>query len=293
MQEVATKLEKTMRKSAHTTETVLEPGAGSSAERAVSQPGGIKTTQQRPKRGDDHKPQKSSEGGAAVSSRLEWVKALAAGGALALSIAAFIWSVHTFRIQEQRLQSQLQLQQDSLKQQRDTDSFKRFVELLPKLGCVADTQREIALELLRTDAPERLRLALSVIEKCPAMTAETAQHLETLKQQAANSEFESAFVFTVANGRQYLLNGLNGAAARTFDAAADALPKTYILNHVLDLDQVTAARRAFSDGRFSEAADLFAKAYRKVPADLGSPSSAFRRGRASNVKNSANQGDAK
>jgi hypothetical protein len=219
---------------------------------------------------------------------------LAAWGALVLSVGALIWSVHTFRIQEKRLQSQLQLQQDSLKQQRDQDSFKRFVELLPKLGCTADTQREIALELLRTDAPEKLRLALSVIEKCPATTAETAKHFEMLKQQAENNEFESAFVFMVGNGRQYLLNGLTGAAARTFDMAADSLPKSYILNHVLDLDQVTAARRAFSDGRFSEAADLFAKAYRKVAADAGgSPSSAFRRGPANKVTRSGNQGDAK
>ena len=82
----------------------------------------------------------------------------------------------------------------------------------------------------------------------------------------------------VGNGRQYLLNGLSGTAARTFDTAADSLPKSYISNHVLNLDEVTAARRAFSDGRFSEAADLFAKAYRKVAADVSSPTSAFRHG---------------
>jgi len=166
---------------------------------------------------------------------------------------------------------------------------------LKQFGYLADwqTQREIALELLRTDAPERLRLALSVIAKCPAMTAQTAQHIETLKQQAAINEFESAFVFMVGNGRQYILNGLAGAAARTFDSAADSIPNSYVVNRVLDLGQVAVARKAFSDGRFSEAADLFANAYRKVPSDVRSPSSAFRRGPAFKIGNSGNQGDTK
>jgi len=132
-----------------------------------------------------------------------------------------------------------------------------------------------------------------VIEKCPAMTAETAQRIETLRQQAANNEFESAFALTVGNGKQYLLNGLSGAAARTFDTAADSIPTSYVVSHVLDLGEVTAARKAFCDGRFSEAADLFAKAYRKVPTDAGSPSSAFRRRPAREVENSGNQGETK
>jgi hypothetical protein len=289
MQEGATKLKKAVRISSNTQEVDSEGSTNGLAYGPTPQRVVIQTTQQQSQRGVQKK--ELAAGNKGTSTTSERVKALGSVGAVVLSIAAFVWSVHTFGIQEKRLQAQLHLQQESLKQQRDMDSSKLFWELLPQIGCTATPQREIALELLRTNAPEKLGLALSVIEKCPAITAETAKHFETLRQQAANNEFESAFVFMVGNGKQYLLNGLPGAAARTFDTAADSIPKSYVVNHVLDLDEVTAARKAFGDGHFSEAADLFAKAYRKVPTDTGSPSGAFRRGPTFNVTNSGNQGD--
>jgi hypothetical protein len=210
-----------------------------------------------------------------------------------LSVAAFAFSIHSFRAQEKRLQAELLLHQTSLRQQREMDSFKRLVELLPKIGCKADPQREIALGLLKADAPERLRLVLPVLEKCSATTVRATRQLQILKQEAENAEFESAFVFIVGNGRQYLLNGLPGAAARTFDAAADSIPRTYVASGVLDLNQVSTARRAFADGRFSEAADLFSNAYRKVPTDTAFDSSAFRGEPHSKITHLGNKGDAK
>ncbi len=232
-------------------EVGVEGSVGGSAYGPTLQPVVIHTTQRQ--RGANKKELAAGNQGdtSITPPTLECVKTWAAGGALVLSISAFIWSVYTFEIQEKRLQSQLQLQQNSLKQQRDMDSFKRLIELLPKIGCADDPQREIALELLRTDAPERLRLALSVIEKCPAMTAETVRRIEILKQQAANNELESAFVFMVGNGKQYLLNGLPGAAARTFDTAADSIPKrqTCSPRHTEKFRQMGARLRARSDAR--------------------------------------------
>jgi len=137
MQEGATKLKETIRISRHTQEVGVEGDVCGTAYRPIPQPVVVQTTQQQSQRGDDKKALAARDKGDA-STTLEWVKTVAAGGALVLSIGAFLWSVHTFEIQEKRLQSQLQLQQDSLKQQRDMDSFKRLVELLPKIGCAAD-----------------------------------------------------------------------------------------------------------------------------------------------------------
>ena len=236
-------------------------------------------------------PSKTAE--SAPSSKLELIKTLAAIGALILSILALAWSIYSFQVQEKRLQTQIEIQQAMLEHQRQMDASKTLIELMPKIGCKDDSQRRIALELLKTEAPGRLRMILPIIEKCPATTAETARKIEVLKEQAANSEIESAFGFTVGNGRQYLRNGLAGSAARTFDSAADSLPKTYIKNGVLDLDEVDNARKAFAEGHFSVAADLFSKAYRKVPAATAFDSSAFRREPAWNITHSENKGDAK
>src|SRR5467141_2023706 len=120
MQEGATKLKKTIRISRHTQEVGVEGSVGGSAYGPTLQPVVIHTTRQQSERGANQKALAvGSKGDTSITPPTrESVKTWAAGGALVLSIAAFIWSVYTFEIQEKRLQSQLQLQQNSLKQQR-------------------------------------------------------------------------------------------------------------------------------------------------------------------------------
>lgn len=210
---------------------------------------------------------------------LEYFKAFAgSGGTLILGVAALIWSIYSFGIQQKHLQNQLEMQQKSFARDQDQDRLKLLIALLPYLSCETNERREMSLEALKIYAPEELRLVVPIVEKCAHQSKEVTDHLERIREQGALDDLERQFIQLVNNGRQFHYNGLEGAAARTFTDASNFLPQSYLTKQIVDSKELEAARKAFYDGEFSEASDRFMLAFKKVPDDLDKVSNAFRRG---------------
>ena len=205
-----------------------------------------------------------------------WLEYFKAFGPWSLTIAALVWSIYSFDVQQQNLANQIEMQQRSAELARKQEAIKLGNDLLPWIKCEGDERREIALEKLRISAPEELKIVVAILEKCPKQSGGVGKVLETMRQQGSQNELEKAFVQLVNNGRQYQRNGLEGPAARTFAEAANSLPQSYVDDHIVNLDQLSLAQEAWSDARFSTASDFFGQAFRKVPGDLDFASSAFR-----------------
>jgi hypothetical protein len=188
-----------------------------------------------------------------------------------LGVATFILQSRTNALQNdlgrkqaENTSRQVILQQANDDWQRHRASVDWVVALTPVLGCTADARRDIALRLLEQYAPDQNQLVTAALERCPKTLPETQQSLRAVATRSALNAIAARFVGHVNNARQLLEFNLPGDAARVFNDASNSLPESYVARGIVALSDLTPARQAFAEGRFSDAADLFAHAFRKV-----------------------------
>lgn len=200
-------------------------------------------------------------------------------GTVALGVAGLMWSISSFGVQNENVRNQIRLQQTSLEFQRESAATKLASDFVPLLKCVSDERQEMALEILKIYAPEQLKIVLPILQHCSKKSPQFEKQLADLKTQGSQIELENKFLLMIENARQYMDSGAQGDAARIFYEASNSLPESYIIRNMVYLEEVKAANEAFLEGKFSEASDLFARAFRKIPRDADPFSKyQFRRG---------------
>lgn len=155
----------------------------------------------------------------------------------------------------------IRLRQANASFQEKTEAARLAASVIQYLKCSDDLQRAAALRLL---APDHARLFAEVIsEKCTNLTPQAKNDIVRFQEQSTIRERASDFQRLLANAREFKNRGFDGPAARLFDEASGLVQPPDDLK--VNKAALSRARRAFEDGRFSEAADLFAIAFAALP----------------------------
>jgi hypothetical protein len=194
-----------------------------------------------------------------------WVKSL---GMFLVGIATVLISYAAVRVQRSIAEIQrtngerdIQLKQDNARFQEKTEAARLAASLVQFLKCPDDLQRTTALRLL---APDHAKLFAEVIsDKCTNLTPQAKNDISRFHEQSTIRERVIDFQRLLANAREFKNRGFDGPASRLFDEASGLIQPSD--DTKINKTALARARKAFADGRFSEAADLFVIAFVAIP----------------------------
>jgi hypothetical protein len=147
------------------------------------------------------------------------------------------------------------------------DDARLAASLIPFMKCTDDLQRAAALDLIARSAPTHGdRFADLILKNCPAIPATVRMEVSRVREQSRIQQQMNEFSRRLGNAREYKNFGHDGPAARLFEEASELMPTS--LASRVPKDVLEKAKRAFDDGRFAEAADLYEQAFRAVSPDL-------------------------
>jgi len=197
-----------------------------------------------------------------------WARSL---GVLLVGVASVVVSWTAVGVQRSVADNQktnsfedLALKHKNFDQQRETDEARLAASLIPFLRCNDDLQRASALQLLSKAAPGYgVLFGELLLQKCPGMSSPQRTEVSDLKKQSGIQKDIQDFAVLLWNARDYNNKGHDGPAARAFNQASEHIPSVYTSK--VNRGELEKARRAFDDGRFSEAADRFKAAFSAIP----------------------------
>lgn len=197
-----------------------------------------------------------------------WAKSL---GALLVGVASVIVSWTAVNVQRSLADSQkanslqdLAIKQKMYEHQRDLDAAHLAVTLIPFIKCNDDLQRASALELLSKDAPSHgVIFGDLLLRKCANLPTLQRNEVTRIKERSRVQQDADEFFLRLDNAREYKDKGHDGPAARLFEEARERLPQRY--SSKVNREELDKAKRAFDEGRFTEAADRFVMAFRAIP----------------------------
>ena len=161
----------------------------------------------------------------------------------------------------------LALRQRTSDHQMKTDDARLAASLIPFMKCTDDLQRAAALDLIARSAPTHGdRFGELILTNCPALPKTVKVEVSRIQEQSRIQQQVNEFSRRLGNARDYKNLGHDGPAARLFEEASKLMPTS--LAPRVRKDELEKAKRAFDDGRFAEAADLYEQAFRVVPPDL-------------------------
>jgi hypothetical protein len=194
-----------------------------------------------------------------------WAKSF---GMLLIGVATTVISLTAVLVQRsiaetQRINAErdIQLKQDNAQFQERTEASRLAASLIPYLKCDDAVQQSAGLKLL---APKEGNLfGQAIAEKCTNLAPQAKSEISHFREESAVRERTAEFRRLLANAREFKAKTFDGPAARIFNDASALIPEKDDPN--VDKESLAKAKTAFADGRFSEAADLFVKAFRSIP----------------------------
>jgi tetratricopeptide (TPR) repeat protein len=144
-----------------------------------------------------------------------------------------------------------------------TDDARLAASLITLLKCNDDLQRAAALELLSRAAPEHGdRFSALVLKHCSGLSSTVKVEVSRLQEQSKIQQQVNEFSVRLGNARDYKNHGHDGPAARLFNEASRLIPAS---DSRVNKEKLERAKKAFDEGRFDEAADLYVQAFRGIP----------------------------
>jgi hypothetical protein len=158
----------------------------------------------------------------------------------------------------------LALRQRTFDHQMKTDDARLAASLIPFMKCTDDLQRAAALDLIARSAPAHgQHFSELILKNCPALPKTVRVEVSRVQEQSRIQQQSNEFFLRLGNARDYKNFGHDGPAARLFEEASKLMPTSIAAK--VRKDELEKAKRAFDDGRFAEAADLYQQAFRAVP----------------------------
>jgi hypothetical protein len=155
----------------------------------------------------------------------------------------------------------IQLKQDNERFQEKTEAARLAASIIPYLKCADDVQQSVSLKLLSAENAQLFAQAISA--KCVNLAPRAKSEIVRFRDESALRETAAQFRRLLGNAREFKVKDFDGPAARIFDEASALIPGSD--DSQVDKEALAKARSAFTDGKFSEAADLFVKAFRGIP----------------------------
>jgi hypothetical protein len=102
-----------------------------------------------------------------------------------------------------------------------------------------------------------------VLKHCSGLSLTVKADLSRVQEQSRIQQQIDEFSVLLGNARDYKNHGHDGPAARLFNEASRLIPPSRA--STVNKDKLGRAQKAFDEGRFDEAADLYVQAFRGIP----------------------------
>jgi hypothetical protein len=159
------------------------------------------------------------------------------------------------------LQHQIDSQTDTYKDQKQTAEKQLTASLMPWFKCDAATLRTVPFLYLRRASPSQATDVSNAIADC-TQDPVVRQKAEELSIQSSLQELDQQFYRQLNIARRYRNYGLQQSAAEEYQKAYNELPKRP--RSGLDDFVAAKARKAFDNGDFQSASDLFEQLFARI-----------------------------